>query len=283
MKKYNYPIGFMQGRLSNKIDNLIQAFPWDDWENEFLLAHENSIQIMEWTLDAKRLYENPIMKKEGRKKIKHLCNKFNLSIPSLTGDCFMQKPFWKSTNSEKLQKDFIEVCKSASSLGIKDIVIPLVDNGRLENSYQYKFLIDFLLSQNDFFIDQQIRILFESEFDPSKLKTFISKFPKDTFGINYDIGNSASLDYNSDEEFLNYGDRILNIHVKDRLKGGNTIALGHGNVDFKKVFKNILNTFYKGNFILQTARAEDNNHVRVILKYKKHIESLLEELSLSKK
>ena len=56
---------------------------------------------MEWTLDAKDLYKNPIMSKEGRKKISYLSKKFNLFIPSLTGDCFMQEPFWKSNKPEK--------------------------------------------------------------------------------------------------------------------------------------------------------------------------------------
>ena len=32
-------IGFMQGRLSNLIDNKIQSFPWNNWENEFKIAY----------------------------------------------------------------------------------------------------------------------------------------------------------------------------------------------------------------------------------------------------
>lgn len=279
MNKKNYPIGFMQGRLSDLVDNKIQSFPWEKWEKEFLLAKENSFSIMEWTLDAKDLYKNPIMSKEGRKKINYLSKKFNLFIPSLTGDCFMQEPFWKANKPEKLQKDFIAVCESASKLGIRDIVVPLVDNGSLENAYQRELLIDYLKSKKKYFIERKLRILFESDFDPLKLKDFIVRLPEDIFGINYDIGNSASSNFDSNEEFLNYGKRIFNVHIKDRKIRGTTVPLGQGDADFSKVFKNIMKINYRGNFILQTARAKDNNHVNALLKYKNFVISLLERFT----
>jgi len=90
-------IGFMQGRLSEIIDGKIQAFPWDEWQAEFIRASEIGLSIMEWTLDHENLSQNPIMNPHGRKIIDELSNKYNVHIPSLTGDCFMQAPFWKCT------------------------------------------------------------------------------------------------------------------------------------------------------------------------------------------
>ena len=31
-------IGFMQGRLSSKVNGKIQAFPWESWKEEFEIA-----------------------------------------------------------------------------------------------------------------------------------------------------------------------------------------------------------------------------------------------------
>ena len=44
-------------------------------------------------------------------KIKLLTKKFGVKIKSLTGDCFMQAPFWKSKNYKRLrlQNDFINI------------------------------------------------------------------------------------------------------------------------------------------------------------------------------
>ena len=55
-------IGFMQGRLSPLNNNLIQSFPWSNWENEFIDGSLNKYNVIEWTLDHNNLYENPIMK-----------------------------------------------------------------------------------------------------------------------------------------------------------------------------------------------------------------------------
>ena len=94
-------IGFMQGRLSPLVDGKIQAFPWDHWQDEFQFAYKHSFKIMEWTLDQKRLYENPFMTKEGQEEIRKLAHKYDISIPSLTGDCFMQAPFYKVKGNER--------------------------------------------------------------------------------------------------------------------------------------------------------------------------------------
>ena len=53
----NLNIGIMQGRLSPKINNQIQAFPNKYWENEFKIASKNKIHSIEWIIDE---YKNPI-------------------------------------------------------------------------------------------------------------------------------------------------------------------------------------------------------------------------------
>ena len=53
------------------------------------------------------------------------------------------------------------------------------------------------------FLKKKIQILFESDFNPKKLKNLANKFD-DLFGINYDLGNSASLGYDINEEFESY-------------------------------------------------------------------------------
>ncbi|NMC49168.1 MAG: sugar phosphate isomerase/epimerase, partial [Desulfovibrio sp.] len=82
-------IGFIQGRLSPLVDGRIQAFPWDDWRAEYPLAASLGLGLMEWTLDADRLDENPIMTPAGRREIAALSRRHDLALPSLTGDFAM--------------------------------------------------------------------------------------------------------------------------------------------------------------------------------------------------
>ena len=94
-------IGFMQGRLSPIVDNKIQSFPWNNWQQEIETASKNNINIIEWTIDDDRLYENPLLTDKGREEINFLIKENKVKIPSLTGDCFMQNPFWKAHGEHK--------------------------------------------------------------------------------------------------------------------------------------------------------------------------------------
>lgn len=200
-------IGFMQGRLVGKVNGKIQAFPSVQWRDEFPAAQALGLQWVEWTLDAEELTDNPLCTPQGRSEIQQLSAHYGVRVASITGDCFMQNPFWKADSAE-LEcglRDLDLVLNSAGELGIRFVVIPLVDNGRLETSYQEAMLISNLLSRVDFLREKQLAIIFESDFSPLELARFIAQLPTDVFGINYDIGNSASLGFDPTQEIAAYG------------------------------------------------------------------------------
>ena len=243
-------IGFMQGRLSPLIDGRIQSFPWSCWQEEFVVGGQHGLNMIEWTLDQEKLYENPLLTADGRAEIKTLCRQHGIVLPSLTGDCFMQAPFWKATGSERdaLQKDFIAIAEACADVGISMMVVPLVDNGGLENAGQEDDLVAYLKSQAGFLAEHGLRVVFESDFAPEELARFIDRLDPAVFGINYDIGNSAALGYNPNQEIAAYGQRIVNVHVKDRMRGGTTVPPGSGDADFETVFAALAGLGYAGNW-----------------------------------
>ena len=256
-------IGFMQGRLSPIIDEKIQAFPFGSWEEEFPQAQKLGFRCLEWTLDYPKLNSNPLLQANFKEKILNLSKKYSISVPSITLDCFMQRPFWKKKNElifNDLIQDLERIIFSAQSIGAGILVIPLVDNGSIENSYEFNILKKTINSIQNILKLNSIRIAFESDYPPLKLRSLIDEFNHEFIGINYDTGNSASLGYDPEEEILIYGDRIINVHIKDRFIKGNTVRLGFGDANFNKVFKNLILKNYKGNYILQTARSENNLH-----------------------
>jgi L-ribulose-5-phosphate 3-epimerase len=262
-------IGFMQGRLSAQIDGKIQAFPWPYWQDEFALSSSIGLGLMEWTLDQDRIYENPLMTDDGRRTIRALGHRNGVNIPSLTGDCFMQAPFWKEDGAEraKLVSTFRHVLEACSAIDIRFVVVPLVDNGALETREQQRVLEETLIDFVPLLKEKQLVIVFESDFPPPKLAAFIERLPLDFFGLNFDMGNSASLGWDPEEEISILGSRIFNVHVKDRVLGGTTVPLGQGNVNFSKVFALLRDIAYPGNLILQTARASDGNHAATLARY----------------
>lgn len=279
MKRPLERIGFMQGRLSAMVNGKIQAFPWGEWREEFPRASALGLTRMEWTIDQDRLRENPLTTDAGQEEIRGLSHQNSLRISSLTGDCFMQTPFWKTSGDARkaLVADLDLVLASCGALGAEFVVIPLVDNGKIESAGQEQALLDVLLERSASLSKQGVKIVFESDLPPAGLAQFIEKLPGEVFGINYDIGNSASLGYDCAEEISAYATRILNVHVKDRLRGGTTVPLGTGAAELGKAIRLIEHSGYAGQYILQTARAAGGDHARALATYRDMTVRWLEE------
>jgi hexulose-6-phosphate isomerase len=160
------------------------------------------------------------------------------------------------------------VLASSAALGIEFVVIPLVDNGKIETPEQAEVLLGTLLDRTTSLSKQNIKIVFESDLPPVDLAQFIAKFPREVFGINYDIGNSAAFGFDCGEEITAYAGRILNFHVKDRLHGGTTVPLGTGAAEIAKAIRLIEGSGYSGQYILQTARASDGDHAGALARYR---------------
>jgi L-ribulose-5-phosphate 3-epimerase len=208
-------IGFMQGRLlESENQKFIQYFPSKSWHKEILLAKKNSFHIMEWTANIENLKKNPVFDFKLAIKAKKILKFNNLKVKSLTCDFFMQKPFFKEKNKFFFIQILRKIITIAQYLGIKFFVIPLVDNSSIKNIVQENLLVVEMLKISPL-LKKNSMILFETDYRPKKVLKFIRRF-NNKFGINYDTGNSASLNYNFNEE-KKYFKYVKNIHIKDRL------------------------------------------------------------------
>ena len=106
-------IGFMQGRLVDKIKKKIQYFPDDNWYEEIKIAKLEKFNLMEWTINYENIKKNPLF--NGKiKKLSEIISNNEFQIKSVTCDFFMQKPFFKEKlNYKKKQylKDISNVIK----------------------------------------------------------------------------------------------------------------------------------------------------------------------------
>lgn len=264
-----FSIGYMQGRLCPMVDGKIQAFPWRDWRTEFPAAQRLGIGLMEWTLDHERLFENPLMTEQGRDEIRDLSSRYGLRVGSLTGDIFMQAPFWKATGAarEELLAEFDEVLDACASLGMRIVVVPLVDNGAMSSPEDEAAVVAAVTARAERLRRDRLIVAFECDYPPADLARFVERLPADIAGVNFDIGNSAALGYDAAEEIAAYGGRIVNVHIKDRVLGGTTVPLGSGNADIPRVLRLLVSHGYRGSFILQTARAQDGQDETVLGRY----------------
>jgi L-ribulose-5-phosphate 3-epimerase len=271
-------LGFMQGRLSPLVNGKIQAFPAEHWRDEYPAAEDLGLALMEWTLDHDGLDANPLMTAAGRAEIRALGTRHGVSVETITGDLFMQRPFWKAGGAERDARlaDFDRVVDAAVDAGVRIVVVPLVDNGSVETGGEEP-LLDALLAREDALRSRGLTIAFESDFPPARLASFIARFPAGVFGVNYDTGNSAALGFDCGDEIAAYADRIVNVHIKDRVRGGTTVPLGTGAADLPRAMKRLRASGYRGRYILQTARAADGEHAGALARYRNMVRAWLAE------
>jgi L-ribulose-5-phosphate 3-epimerase len=247
-------IGFMQGRLAEPVDDRSRTAHWDSWRGEFPTAQQYGFGTMEWRLGEEPILMNPLMSASGRAEMRSLCGEFGISIPSLAADFITQAPFYKVSGRERRARlDVLSaVLEACAEVGIGLLVVPLVNGGKLCTSREIESLRSGLDQVAALLDATGIVLAFESDFDPPRLASLIGQYPAERFGITYDIGDSVSLGFDSGEEIATYGNRIVNVHVKDWIPWGGSVPWGAGCGNLASTLSQLRRAGYQGNLILQT-------------------------------
>jgi len=249
----------MQGRLVPKYQGRYQAFPIGMWKDEFKVAQECGLDLIEFILDFNDAELNPLLKDVGIDEILKISEKTGVNVKTICADYFMEAPLHSS--DEKVAKKSFQVLEvlleTTKKLKITDIVIPCVD----QSSLKTKEAVDRFVKQVAKVIPriekQNINLSLETDLAPKPFVKLLDRLNSKNITVNYDIGNSAALGFDSDEELNAYGDRITDIHIKDRVLGGGPVVLGDGNADFENFFNKLKEFNYQGPFIMQAYRDDD--------------------------
>ena len=255
----NNKIGTMQGRLVPKYQGRYQAFPVGMWQDEFKVAKECGLDLIEFILDFNDAEENPLLKEGGVDEIKSIINKTGVSVQTICADYFMEAPLHSSDDkvSEESFKILEQLLEIAKTLQITDIVIPCVDQSSLETKEAVNRFVEQITKIIPKIEKQNINLSLETDLAPQPFIELLDKLNSKSITVNYDIGNSAALGFDSDEELNAYGNRITDIHIKDRILGGGPVMLGEGNANFVKFFGKLKEFDYQGPFIMQAYRDEE--------------------------
>jgi len=249
----------MQGRLLPKYQGRYQAHPVGYWQDEFKVASECGLDLIEFILDFNDAEENPLLKSGGVDEIKLTMKETGVSVKTVCADYFMEAPLHSSDN-EVVKKSFSvleRLIETAKALQITDIVIPCVDQSSLETKEAVDRFIDQITKIIPKIEKQNINLSLETDLPPKPFIELLDSLNSKNITVNYDIGNSAALGFDSDEELEAYGDRITDIHIKDRVLGGGPVTLGEGSADFAKFFNKLKEFDYQGPFIMQAYRDDE--------------------------
>ena len=255
----NNDIGVMQGRLLPKYKGRYQAHPLGYWQDEFYIAKDLGLDCIEFILDYENAELNPLIKEGGIDEIINVTKQTGVGVKSICADYFMDAPLHSKDIeiSNSSQKILVKLLDNAFKLEVKNIVIPCVDQSALTNETLIKKFIQLLTPLVKIAEKYKINLSLETDLNPESFLQLIQSFDSSRVSVNYDIGNSAHLGYDLFEELDHYGEKITDIHIKDRVLGGGSVELGKGNADFEGFFTMLKEFDYKGPFILQAYRDDE--------------------------
>lgn len=253
-------LGIMQGRLSPMIDGKIQAFPKINWKKEFSLAKKIGFTLIEWVLDRTDLDSNPLLSEEGRQEINRQINEYNIEVPSVCCDYFIEFPLHSESLNHRIQAkgmlfELIQVCPQ---VGIKYIEIPLIGKSSIKKAKDANYVVDLFNSLVPLLANNDLHFVLETDLKPSENEKLFNRFFSNRIQLNYDTGNSAYWSFNIEDELPVYGTKIGNVHIKDCTPRDYSVTLGTGNVDFERTFELLKKINYTGDFILQTVRGKND-------------------------
>jgi L-ribulose-5-phosphate 3-epimerase len=255
-------IGIMQGRLSPQIDGKIQAYPADTWQKEFEIAKEIGYSAIEWIVE-KPLEINALMLKSGIKEINQIVSKTGVRIDFVCADLFMQQPLVRmSQEIREENKEYLKnILLNAKEVGAIGVEIPFVDASSIKNEFEKNELISCMQEAFELAKEIGMKISLETDLNPKDFKELLDRIGLNHAQANYDIGNSASLGFDPVEEIDAIGNRILNVHVKDRKLGSTTVPLGTGDADIKLSLSKLSEINYLGGITMQAARGVNDIEV----------------------
>lgn len=249
----------MQGRLLPKYKGRYQAHPKGYWRDEFPLAARCGLGLIEFILDFEDAGENPLLCAGGIEEIKAASADSGVGVRSICADYFMQAPLHSDDpevagTSVKILERLIA---AAAGLGVTDIVIPCVDQSSLRDNGAEARLLRALQAVAPKAEASAVNLALETDLAPRPFARLLEQAQSPRVTVNYDIGNSAALGYAPVEEFEAYGDRISDIHIKDRVRGGGPVMLGQGDADIPKVFGLMAARDFGGPLIMQAFRDDE--------------------------
>jgi L-ribulose-5-phosphate 3-epimerase len=269
--KFGRSFGIMQGRLLEQTSAGYQAFPIQNWVDEFEIAEILCFDHIEWIFDSNSSLANPIF---NAVYLENFLNQQRVKVVSVCGDFFMDNQIHsRSLDNLGVLKMLVE---SMNFLHVDFLILPFVDQSSARNIYGIDHLIDTLNTIDASLGGLRVMIALETDLNPAEFNYLLGNVNGERYFVNYDIGNSASLGYNFQEELDAYSDLIRVLHIKDRLLSGPSVKLGQGVAQLAKILESLANK--ESNIITTLQCYRDTEGLKVLEEQLLYLHDILQNL-----
>ena len=154
----------MQGRLSPKPVDRIQAFPKDHWREEFSHAQQLGFDCIELIYDELYLEQNPLQSAQGREEICVLSKRHQIEVSSICADYFMPHPLERNLELAVVLLDI------AKAVNCPLVEFPFVHSSSLRSHKNKNELIEAIMVLSKTAKIKDIKIALETDLPPDDFK-----------------------------------------------------------------------------------------------------------------
>ena len=246
-------IGVMQGRLSPRPENRLQAFPHQTWPEEFAQAKRLGFSYLEWIYEAERAQENPIASSAGRAAIRACAASTGLPVGSVCADYFMIHRLAGGSAEERSEHAaaLCELARWTRELGATRILLPLLETSALTTPEQVREATESIQSVCPALEAYDVTLGLEMEIPGQEYAAVIRGIGHSHVRAYYDTGNSTAQGLDIATDVLPLLPLLEAVHLKDRLLGGASQPFGRGAANFDAFFSVLATAGYAGDFLTQ--------------------------------
>ncbi|HTA89445.1 MAG TPA: sugar phosphate isomerase/epimerase family protein [Polyangiaceae bacterium] len=246
-------IGVMQGRLSPRPSDRLQAFPHASWPEEFALAKRIGFDFIEWIYEAPRAAENPIATRAGRAAIRSCVHQSGLPVGSVCGDYFMIERLAGGSASERLRNSeaLIALVGWTREIGGSRILLPLLETSAVDSPELGAQVVESLQRVLPALEECHVTLGLEMEIPGPEYAALIQSVGHPRVRAYYDVGNSTAQGFDIAEDVRPLLPLLEAVHVKDRVRHGTSRRFGEGAANFSGFFARLAAAGYGGDFLVQ--------------------------------
>jgi len=249
----DHRIGVMQGRLSPRPENRLQAFPHQTWPEEFALAKRLGFSYIEWIYEAERAQENPIASRAGRAAIRACAAASGLPVGSVCADYFMIHRLAGGSADQRREHAAAlrELVRWTRELGATRILLPLLETSALSTPEQVREATESIQSVTSALETYDVTLGLEMEIPGERYAAVIRGIGHSHVRAYYDTGNSTAQGLDIAKDILPLLPLLEAVHLKDRMVAGTSQPFGRGAANFSGFFAALARADYRGDFLTQ--------------------------------
>lgn len=245
-------IGVIQGRLSARPADRLQAFPSESWEEEFGLAGQLGFDGIEWIFEAPQHENNPIRTSKGRARIRKVVEQTGVEVMSVCGDYFMAHRLSEAGNAGvDASRVLSEVIAQASAIGARRILLPWLEEAALDSEEKVECAVRNITRALPAATRHDVMLGLEMEIAGKDYAGLIDRIGHPLVRAYYDTGNSTAAGFDVGEDIEALLSQLGALHIKDRKVGGGSQFLGQGDTNFAGLFARLHEIDFMGDLVLQ--------------------------------